>query len=114
MPIGEFVMPDYWGALVVPAVLVVSGVYVACDCWWRRRQRARGRRSKDVHPAIRPPRPRTRLVACVEREYAALREAENVVHAANAKLSHLYLEPAEAADGRAVEDAARAPSLFRP
>jgi hypothetical protein len=38
-------MPDYLGALVVPAVLVVSGLFAVCDSWRRRCKRARKARS---------------------------------------------------------------------
>jgi hypothetical protein len=107
-------MPDYWGALVVPAALAVSGVYAGCSCWWRRRQRQRGRRPKDVHPAFRAPRPRTALEARVEREQCVVRAAESVVYAANARLAALYLSPEEMAGVRVVQDAARVHSLYRP
>jgi hypothetical protein len=117
MPIGESVMRETLLALAYPLVLAASALCVGCSCWWRRMQRRRGRAAQEVFPGFRPlPRPRRpSLVACVEREYAALREAENVVFAANAELAHLYLEPEEESAGvEALEAAARAHSLFRP
>jgi hypothetical protein len=91
MSIGEFAMPDYLGALVVPAVLVVSGLFAVCDSWRRRRKRARKARS-----ARR---------ASEERERGVLREAESVVYAAHARLARLYLGP---------DDGAQADVLHRP
>jgi hypothetical protein len=107
MLIGEFVMPSYWGALIVPAVLVVSGLGAACECWWRRRRARRvGRVSR--------PRSALVVVAEVEREFGALREAENVVYEANARLAPLYLSPDEAAGERSAQAPASADVLFRP
>jgi hypothetical protein len=112
-------MPEFTGWLFVPTVLVVSGLYTAFGCWWRRRQRRRGVGPADVFPGFRrfhASRPRRVSVETIlAEELGLLREAETVVYAENARVPHLYVEPEEKSPGvRALEEAARAHSLYRP
>ncbi|MFC9942510.1 hypothetical protein [Streptomyces pratensis] len=73
-------MDDLLLVLAVPAVVVASGVYAACDC---RRQRR--------HPASPYTRRAARLAA-----RDALDLAEAVVDSAYAALAGLYADPATA------------------
>ncbi|WP_345982415.1 hypothetical protein [Streptomyces sp. DSS69] len=75
-------MVDVLLALSIPVVVSASGVYAACDCWWRRR-----------HPA--PPSPYTHRAARLAERDMLLR-AEEIVDDAYAALGPLYDRPAAA------------------
>ncbi|WP_411117641.1 hypothetical protein [Streptomyces sp. 058-1L] len=82
-------MGDVLLALSIPVLVFASGIYAACDCWWRRR-----------HPA--PPSPYThRAARLAERDM--LLGAEEIVDDAYAALGPLYDRPA-----------AQAPAADRP
>ncbi|MEV7901051.1 hypothetical protein [Streptomyces anulatus] len=73
-------MGDVLLALSIPVLVFGSGIYAACDCWWRRR-----------HPA--PPSPYThRAARLAEQEMLLL--AEEIVDEAHAALGPLYEAPA--------------------
>jgi len=76
-------------ALSIPVLVLSSGIYAACDCWWRRR-----------HPA--PPSPYTHRAARLA-EQDMLLLAEEIVDDAYAAVGPLYDRPA-----------ARAPAADRP
>ncbi|WP_415960729.1 hypothetical protein [Streptomyces sp. 021-4] len=59
--------------LSIPVLVLISGLYTACACWWRRR-----------HPA--PPSPYTRQAARLA-EQATLVRAEEIVDDAHTALS---------------------------
>ncbi|MBK3586225.1 hypothetical protein ACFCZ4_16810 [Streptomyces microflavus] len=82
-------MGDVLLALSIPVLVFASGIYAACDCWWRRR-----------HPA--PPSPYTHRAARLA-EQDMLLLAEEIVDDAYAALGPLYDRPA-----------ARAPAADRP
>ncbi|MEE1727757.1 hypothetical protein ACIPM5_28365 [Streptomyces microflavus] len=82
-------MGDVLLALSIPVLVFASGIYAACDCWWRRR-----------HPA--PPSPYTHPAARLA-EQDMLLLAEEIVDDAYAALGPLYDRPA-----------ARAPAADRP
>lgn len=69
-------MGDVLLALSIPVLVCGSGLYAACDCWWRRR-----------HPA--PPSPYThRAARLAEQEMLLL--AEEIVEDAYTALGPLY------------------------
>ncbi|MEV7057258.1 hypothetical protein AB0N95_17430 [Streptomyces microflavus] len=82
-------MGDVLLALSIPVLVFASGIYAACDCWWRRR-----------HPA--PPSPYTHRAARLA-EQDMLLLAEEIVDDAYAALGPLYDRPA-----------AQAPAADRP
>ncbi|MEV0883956.1 hypothetical protein ACIOHB_36010 [Streptomyces microflavus] len=82
-------MGDVLLALSIPVLVFASGIYAACDCWWRRR-----------HPA--PPSPYTHRAARLA-EQDMLLLAEEIVDDAYAALGPLYDRPAS-----------RAPAAGRP
>ncbi|MET8057660.1 hypothetical protein [Streptomyces microflavus] len=82
-------MGDVLLALSIPVLVFASGIYAACDCWWRRR-----------HPA--PPSPYTHRAARLA-EQDMLLMAEEIVDDAYAALGPLYDRPA-----------AQAPAAGRP
>ncbi|MFI1845629.1 hypothetical protein ACH439_26270 [Streptomyces microflavus] len=82
-------MGDVLLALSIPVLVFASGIYAACDSWWRRR-----------HPA--PPSPYTHRAARLA-EQDMLLLAEEIVDDAYAALGPLYDRPA-----------ARAPAADRP
>lgn len=82
-------MGDVLLALSIPVLVFASGIYAACDCWWRRR-----------HPA--PPSPYTHRAARLA-EQDMLLLAKEIVDDAYAALGPLYDRPA-----------ARAPAADRP
>ncbi|MET8347274.1 hypothetical protein [Streptomyces microflavus] len=82
-------MGDVLLALSIPVLVFASGIYAACDCWWRRR-----------HPA--PPSPYTHRAARLA-EQDMLLLAEEIVDDAYAAIGPLYDRPA-----------AQAPAADRP
>ncbi|MBW3359131.1 hypothetical protein ACFCXC_09320 [Streptomyces microflavus] len=82
-------MGDVLLALSIPVLVFASGIYAACDCWWRRR-----------HPA--PPSPYTHRAARLAEQDMLLLAGE-IVDDAYAALGPLYDRPA-----------ARAPAADRP
>lgn len=82
-------MGDVLLALSIPVLVFASGIYAACDCWWRRR-----------HPA--PPSPYTHRAARIA-EQDMLLLAEEIVDDAYAAIGPLYDRPA-----------AQAPAADRP
>ncbi|MEU3836557.1 hypothetical protein [Streptomyces microflavus] len=87
-------MGDVLLALSIPVLVFASGIYAACDCWWRRR-----------HPA--PPSPYThRAARLAEQEMLLL--AEEIVDDAYAAIGPLYDRPA-AQDPAADRPAALSP-----
>ncbi|XMN08342.1 hypothetical protein ACK8N7_21010 [Streptomyces griseobrunneus] len=82
-------MGDVLLALSIPVLVFASGIYAACECWWRRR-----------HPA--PPSPYTHRAARLA-EQDMLLLAEEIVDDAYAALGPLYDRPA-----------AQAPAADRP
>ncbi|WNF27661.1 hypothetical protein RI138_12940 [Streptomyces sp. C11-1] len=86
-------MGDVLLALSIPLLVFGSGIYAACDCWWRRR-----------HPA--PPSPYThRAARLTEQEMLLL--AEEIVDDAHVALGPLYDAPAPTADRPAAISAQR-------
>ncbi|MFJ8773949.1 hypothetical protein [Streptomyces microflavus] len=73
-------MGDVLLALSIPVLVFASGIYAACDCWWRRR-----------HPA--PPSPYTHRAARLA-EQDMLLLAEEIVDDAYAAIGPLYDRPA--------------------
>lgn len=73
-------MGDTLLALSIPVLVFASGIYAACETWWRRR-----------HPA--PPSPYTHQAARLA-ERAMLVDAEQIVDGAYASLGTLYTGPA--------------------
>lgn len=69
-------MGDALPALSIPVLVFASGIYAACETWWRRR-----------HPA--PPSPYTHQAARLA-ERAMLVEAERIVDGAYETLGTLY------------------------
>lgn len=80
-------MGDVLLVLSVPVLVLASGIYAVCACWWRRR-----------HPA--PPSPYTRQAARLA-EQAMLVRAEEIVDGAYAALGPLYAPPAAPAPAAA-------------
>ncbi|MFD9504604.1 hypothetical protein [Streptomyces sp. NPDC060035] len=72
-------MGDILLALSIPVLTFASGIYAACDCWWRRR-----------HPV--PPSPYTRHAAR-RAEQDLLTRAEGIIDRAYASLGGLYDSP---------------------
>ncbi|WP_405508645.1 hypothetical protein OG323_21680 [Streptomyces cyaneofuscatus] len=72
-------MGDVLLVLSIPVLVLISGLYTACACWWRRR-----------HPA--PPSPYTRQAAHLA-EQATLVRAEEIVDDAHTALGPLYAPP---------------------
>ncbi|MFD0023712.1 hypothetical protein [Streptomyces sp. NPDC058382] len=72
-------MGDTLLALSIPVLVFASGVYAACESWWRRR-----------HPA--PPSPYTHGAARLA-ERAMLVDAERIVDSAYVTLGGLYDGP---------------------
>ncbi|QNE76723.1 hypothetical protein F0344_20720 [Streptomyces finlayi] len=72
-------MDDTLLALSIPVLVFASGIYGACDTWWRRR-----------HPA--PPSPYTHQAARLA-ERAMLTRAEGIVDGAYEALAPLYDPP---------------------
>jgi hypothetical protein len=70
---------DTLPALSIPVLVFASGIYAACETWWRRR-----------HPA--PPSPYTHQAARLA-ERAMLVDAEQIVDGAYASLGTLYTGP---------------------
>ena len=75
-------MGDTLLALSIPVLVFASGIYAACETWWRRR-----------HPA--PPSPYTHQAARLA-ERAMLVDAEQIVNGAYASLGTLYTGPTPA------------------
>ncbi|MFI6966597.1 hypothetical protein [Streptomyces sp. NPDC050149] len=75
-------MGDTLLALSIPLLVFASGIYAACDTWWRRR-----------HPA--PPSPYTHQAARLA-ERAMLVDAEQIVDGAYVTLGTLYDGPTAA------------------
>ncbi|MFD3654791.1 hypothetical protein [Streptomyces sp. NPDC058620] len=73
-------MDDILLALSIPVLVFASGIYAACDSWWRRR-----------HPA--PPPPYAHRAARLA-EHAMLTRAEDIVDGAYETLAPLYDAPA--------------------
>ncbi|MDX3379646.1 hypothetical protein PV390_35220 [Streptomyces sp. ME02-6991-2A] len=80
-------MGDVLLVLSIPVLVLASGVYAVCACWWRRR-----------HPA--PPSPYTRHAARLA-EQAMLVRAEEIVDDAYTALGPLYAPPAAPAPAAA-------------
>ncbi|MER6195506.1 hypothetical protein [Streptomyces cyaneofuscatus] len=80
-------MGDVLLVLSVPVLVLTSGIYAVCACWWRRE-----------HPA--PPSPYTRQAARLA-EQATLVRAEEIVDGAYAALGPLYAPPAAPAPAAA-------------
>ncbi|WP_327368104.1 hypothetical protein [Streptomyces sp. NBC_01217] len=77
-------MGDVLLALSIPVLVFATGIYAACESWWRRR-----------HPA--PPSPYTHRAARLA-ERAMLVDAEDVVDGAYERLGGLY--DSDDGDGR--------------
>ncbi|WP_393058855.1 hypothetical protein [Streptomyces sp. LN549] len=75
-------MGDTLLALSIPVLVFASGIYAACESWWRRR-----------HPA--PPSPYTHQAARLA-EHAMLVDAERIVNGAYETLGTLYAGPTAA------------------
>ncbi|KAB2589209.1 hypothetical protein [Streptomyces arboris] len=88
-------MGDVLLVLSIPVLVIASGVYAVCACWWRRR-----------HPA--PPSPYTRHAARLA-EQATLVRAEEIVDDAYTALGPLYTPPAAPVPGAAAPPAALSP-----
>ncbi|MFF6908839.1 hypothetical protein ACFY9Q_23250 [Streptomyces sp. NPDC012389] len=93
-------MGDVLLALSIPVLVFASGIYAACDCWWRRR-----------HPA--PPSPYTHRAARLAEQDMLLR-AEEIVDDAYAALGPLYDRPAAAGAPAAEARATDRPAALSP
>ncbi|MFF7795631.1 hypothetical protein [Streptomyces sp. NPDC007991] len=97
MPIGEFVMRETLLGLAYPLILSASFVFAAVSCWWRRRQRRRGRLPGDVFPGFYGHRARTSREERVESWMRTAREADRIVLDEYERIAPLYEEPTRSA-----------------